>query len=117
MRDAAKIHRILDVQRQLHRIEEWRLADLERALQELAATEQALIHALNEDDALQGLFIDATARRLASIAEEAARVGEEKAAQEQRLLEEAARKVCAERLAHAAGCEAAQTADKRALAD
>ena len=29
---ARKIHRILDVQQQLHRIEEWRLADLERTL-------------------------------------------------------------------------------------
>lgn len=117
MRDPAKIHRILDVQQQLHRIEEWRLADLDRALLALAATEQELIRALNEDDALQGLFIDATARRLASIAEQAARVGEEKTAQEQRLLEHAARKVCAERLVQAVDREVAQAADKRALLD
>ena len=32
MRDPVKIHRILDVQQQLHRIEEWRLADLDRTL-------------------------------------------------------------------------------------
>lgn len=117
MRDPAKIHRILGVQQQLHRIEEWRLADLDRTLRELAATEQDLIRALNEDEALQGLFIDATARRLASIAEQAARVGKEKTAQEQRLLEEAARKVCAERLAHAVDREVAQAADKRNLLD
>ena len=117
MRDPAKIHRILGVQQQLHRIEEWRLADLDRALLALAATEQELIRALNEDDALQGLFIDTTARRLASIAEEAARVGKEKTAQEQRLLEHAARKVCAERLAQAVDREVAQAAEKRALVD
>lgn len=117
MRDPAKTHRILGVQQQLHRIEEWRLADLERTLRDLAAAEQDLIRALNEDDALQGLFIDATARRLASIAEEAARVGKERTAQEQRLLEEAARKGLAERLAQAADREVAQAADRRALID
>jgi len=117
MRDPAKIHRILGVQQQLHRIEEWRLADLDRTLLALAASEQELIRALNEDDALQGLFIDAMARRLASIAEQAARVGEEKTAQEQRLLEHAARKLCAERLAQAVDREVAQAADKRTLLD
>ena len=117
MRDPAKVHRILDVQQQLHRIEEWRLADLDRTLLALAASEQELIRALNEDDALQGLFIDAMARRLASIAEQAARVGEEKTAQEQRLLEHAARKLCAERLAQAVDREVAQAADKRTLLD
>ncbi|HEY5829295.1 MAG: hypothetical protein ACAH24_09575 [Hyphomicrobiaceae bacterium] len=117
MRDPVKIHRILDVQQQLHRIEEWRLADLDRTLLALAASEQELIRALNEDDALQGLFIDAMARRLASIAEQAARVGEEKTAQEQRLLEHAARKLCAERLAQAVDREVAQAADKRTLLD
>ena len=117
MRDPVKIHRILDVQQQLHRIEEWRLADLDRTLLALAASEQELIRALNEDDALQGLFIDAMARRLASIAEQTARVGEEKTAQEQRLLEHAARKLCAERLAQAVDREVAQAADKRTLLD
>jgi hypothetical protein len=117
MRDPAKIHRILDVQQQLHRIEEWRLADLDRTLRELATSERDLIRALNEDEALQGLFIDATARRLASIAEQAARVGKEKTAQEQRLLEHAARKVCAERLVQAVDREVAQAAYKRNLLD
>jgi hypothetical protein len=117
MRDANKIHRILGVQQQLHRIEEWRLADLDRTLLALAASERDLIRALNEDEALQGLFIDATARRLASIAEQAARVGKEKTAQEQRLLEHAARKVCAERLVQAVDREVAQAADKRNLLD
>jgi hypothetical protein len=117
MRDPAKVHRILGVQQQLHRIEEWRLADLDRTLRELATSERDLIRALNEDEALQGLFIDATARRLASIAEQAARVGKERTAQEQRLLEHAARKVCAERLAQAVDREVAQAADKRNLLD
>ena len=65
--EARKIHRILAVQQQLYRIEEWKLADLERTLERLEASQQDLIRALNEDDALQGLFIDATARRLRSL--------------------------------------------------
>ena len=40
-----------------------------------------LISALNETNALHGLFIDATARRLSTTAEEAERVAREKEAQ------------------------------------
>jgi hypothetical protein len=117
MRDPAKIHRILDVQQQLHRIEEWRLADLDRALLALAATEQELIRALNEDDALQGLFLDAMARRLRSLGEEASRVGQQRDEQSARLLEHGARKVCAERLAETLDRELARAGDKRNLLD
>ena len=64
---------------------------------------RSVIRALNEDDALQGLFIDAMARRLRSLGEEASRVGQEQAMPSRaRLLEHGARKVCAERLARAA---------------
>ena len=114
---ARKIHRILDVQQQLYRIEEWKLADLERTLERLAASERGVIGALNEDDALQGLFIDAMARRLRSLAEEASRVGQEKEAQAARLLEHAARKICAERLAEAVDRQVVRATDKKLLLD
>jgi hypothetical protein len=115
--EARKAHRILAVQRQLHRIEEWKLANLERTLEGLAASEQDLIRALNEDDALQGLFIDATAGRLRTLAEEAARVRDEKTAQSARLIEHAARKACAERLVEAVDREAVRAANKKQLMD
>jgi hypothetical protein len=114
---ARKIHRILAVQQQLYRIEEWKLADLQRALERLAASERGVIGALNEDDALQGLFIDAMARRLRSLAEEASRVGQEKEAQAARLLEHAARKICAERLAEAVDRQVVRATDKKLLLD
>jgi hypothetical protein len=115
--DARKVHRILAVQRQLYRIEEWKLADLRRRLEDLEAGERGLIGALNEDDALQGLFLDALARRLRVLAEEAAGLGEEAEARTARLLEHAARRLCAERLAETADRRARQAAGKRELAD
>jgi hypothetical protein len=115
--EARKVHRLLALQRQLHRIEEWKLAGLESALGELAASQQGLIRALNEDDALQGLFLDATARRLQSLAEEASRVAVEKSAQSARLLDQAARKVCAERLAQAVDRKVAEAAERKQLMD
>jgi hypothetical protein len=89
---------MLALQQQLHRIEEWKLAELRESLAGLEASQRDLVGALNEDDALQGLFIDALARRLRSLAEEAARVNREAEAQAARLTEHAARKLCAERL-------------------
>ena len=50
-------------------------------------------------NALHGLFIDATARRLSSIAEEAERVGREKDVQSLKLKEHARRVKICERLA------------------
>ena len=112
-----KIHRILSVQQQLYRIEEWKLADLERTLERLEASQQDVIRALNEDDALQGLFIDAMARRLRSLGEEASRVGQDRDAQSARLLEHGARKICAERLTEAVDREVVRAADKKQLLD
>jgi hypothetical protein len=99
---ARKMHRILAVQQQLHRIAQWRLTDLHGRLEQLAADEKELIAALNEDDALQGLFIDGMARRLQSLSEAASRTAEETEAQSVRLLEQAGRLICAERTAAAA---------------
>ena len=114
---ARKIQRILGVQQQLHRIEEWKLADLERTLERLETSQQDVIRALNEDDALQGLFIDAMARRLRSLSEEASRVGQDRDTQSARLLEHGARKICAERLAETVQRHVVRTADKRQLLD
>jgi hypothetical protein len=114
---ARKIHRILAVQQQLYRIEEWKLADLERTLEGLEVSQREVIGALNEDDALQGLFLDAMARRLRSLGEDASRVGQQRDEQSARLLEHGARKVCAERLAETLGRELARAADKTQLLD
>ena len=103
---ARKVQRMLAVQQQLTRIEEWKLADLERTLEHLEATQTELIGALNDHDALQGLFLDALARRLRATSDAAARVGQEKEAQSATLLEHAVRKACAERLAETVALQA-----------
>jgi transposase len=75
-RRAKKIERVLSVQRQMHRLAEWNVATLERRKAELAASEVELVAALNADNALQGLFIEAMAHRLAALARETDQVNE-----------------------------------------
>lgn len=93
-----KSRRILSTEQQLHRMEQWKLADFERRLADLDAMQVELIGALNDTNALHGLFIDTMARRLSSIAEEAERVGREKDLQSLKLKEHAARVKICERL-------------------
>jgi hypothetical protein len=95
---ADKARRILAAEAQLYRIEQLKMAALERRAAELETTQVELIAALNDSDALQGLFIDTTARRLSSISEEAERVRRDKAAQGLILKEHATRVKMSERL-------------------
>ena len=82
---------------------------------ELDSQRRELIAALNDSDALQGLFLDATARRLMSIAREADEVGREERLQIARVREHAVRVACAERLSEAVAGQAARADEKRAL--
>jgi hypothetical protein len=93
-----KTRRILAAEAQLYRIEQLKMAALERRTAELETTQVELIAALNDSDALHGLFIDTTARRLSSISEEAERVRRDKAAQGLILKEHATRVKMSERL-------------------
>ncbi len=95
---ADKARRILAALEQLHRVEQWKMADLEQRLAELEQAQVELIGALNDSNALHGLFIDATARRLSTTAEEAERVARAKEAQALKLKEHAARVKMSERL-------------------
>jgi hypothetical protein len=99
MRDRRrKIQRILQVQRQLHEVAEWKLAELSRRGMEIDAAKVSLIEALNEDDALQGLFIDTVAKRLTRLSGEADDVSAAKTAQAAQVLAEARRVKTTERL-------------------
>ena len=112
---AQRTRRVLALQEQLHRVERWRLLDLQRRAAELDALRRELIAALNDNDALQGLFLDATARRLMSIAQEADDVGRKEQLQLARVGEHAMRLACAERLSETVDKEAARASEKRAL--
>jgi hypothetical protein len=95
---AQRAGRLLDVMKQLHRVEEYRKIELERRLNELDNTQREVIHALNTDDALHGLFVDTTARFLRSVATEAQKVARAHEVQSQKLLENASKMKQAERL-------------------
>jgi hypothetical protein len=114
---AGKAHRILEVQRQLHRIEEWKLSDLQHRLAELERSQQELIGSLNGESALHDLFIDALARRLRKVAEETSRTGQARDAQAGRVAERAAQVTCAERLSERRDRQDAREEDKAQLLD
>lgn len=116
-RRARKSHRVLALQQQLNRIEQWKLAELQRRLAGLETEQRELIGALNEDHALHGLFIDTMARRLSSLAEEAVVVGRDKDAQSVRAVEHSAKVKLAERLAEARDLDVQRADDRRQLLD
>lgn len=100
MRDRAQgAKRMLEVQRQLHRLEELKFAQLQQRLAKLEQEQLELSRALSEDGALHGLFVDMTVRRLLLLRQEAARLMPEYEAQAKRLIEHTGRVKTAERLA------------------
>jgi uncharacterized coiled-coil protein SlyX len=115
--DPRKARRILALQQQLHQVEQWRLADLKVREGELATAQADLIAALNDDHALQGIFIDSMARRLKALAEEATKTQKAKDLQSVQLLNQGARLICAERLAEAAGLAELRLNEKKDLAE
>jgi hypothetical protein len=100
MKDRAQMaKRVLSVQKQLHRIEELKFAQLQKRLANLEREQLELSQALSEDEALHGLFIDMTVRRLMALKQESARLAPEYQAQARKLVEHTGRVKMAERLA------------------
>jgi hypothetical protein len=85
-----KIERILAIQTKIHRLAEWRLGALDRKQAEISVSKAELVASLNEPP-LQGLFVEAMARRLTLLAREADRVARAREVQERRLREEGLR--------------------------
>ena len=112
---AERTRRVLELQVQLHRVERWKLLDLRRRAGELETQRQELIAALNDSDPLWGLLLNATARRLKSIAQEADAVAREEALQAARVGERALRVACAERLSDTVDRQAAREDEKHEL--
>ncbi|HZT49257.1 MAG TPA: hypothetical protein VFA64_14880 [Hyphomicrobiaceae bacterium] len=116
-RSLTRARRILALQEQLHRVEHWRLLELQHRAAELDRERQELIAALNDDDALAGLFLDATARRLVAIARGADDVARQEQLQGERLAEQAMQVACAERLEERVSLEARRESEKKALGE
>jgi hypothetical protein len=82
MRDRlTKMERILAVQKRLHQMTEAEIGRLDRVRAELQAGQESLVEALNGDTAFHGLFVDAMARRLATLAKEQEAIGATRDAQ------------------------------------
>jgi hypothetical protein len=99
MKDRARAaERIVNVQKQLHRIEELKYAQIQQKLVQAETDQLELTRALSEDEALHGLFVDMTVRRLVALRQVAARLGVELEEQAKALIEHGGRLKNAERL-------------------
>ena len=114
---ARKARRLLNVQEQLHQIEERKKIELQRRHDDLERSQLEVINALNADDALHGLFIDTTAKFLKSLSLEAQRVAEAKTLQMERLRVRATEMKSAERLKDSLEQIVARQGDEKELQD
>jgi hypothetical protein len=110
-----KIRRILHLQRQLHRLSQWRLSELQGQEAAIQDKQRDLIGALNGDGRLQGLFVDAMAKRLSSLAGEEARVAVLKKVQNEDVWAHARRVRQSERQVDAATLERRRGTEKKEL--
>jgi hypothetical protein len=114
---AKKIRRIVRAQEQLKLAEEWRLRSLEGQLADATISERELLTSLGTDNALHGLFLDATVRRLRTVAEEVERLKKQRERQSRKLLASATRLKSAEQLSAAAEHESRREIEKKELLD
>jgi uncharacterized coiled-coil protein SlyX len=114
---AKKAKRILAVEKQLRRIEDLKMYQLQRRLVQLEAEQVDIIEALNKDGALQGLFIDTMAKRLGALAEEANRVACERDEQARRVIARATEEKCAERLSERLDDQVRRLEQRKGLAE
>lgn len=99
MKDRVKAaERIVDVQKQLHRIEEVKYAQIQQKIARAEQDQLELTEALSADDALHGLFVDVTVRRLIGLRQAVAQLGEELKEQAKALIAHGGRLKNAERL-------------------
>jgi len=112
-----KIERILAVQEKLHRLAEWKLAKIEEKQAGLISERKSLVDALNGNDLLQSLFVEAMAKRLAVLARETDRVSREREEQVRQLFAEALRLGRTERVTEKLRRQHAEDLWKRSFRD
>jgi hypothetical protein len=112
-----KLARIVAVQQRLSQIAEIKVAAIGREKSALEKSQTELIAALNDDDALQGVFIEAMARRLASLGRESDKVRDALEAATGQMLTQAMRLQRMERMSEAARREYLQEFWKKGFAD
>ncbi|MGQ7792553.1 hypothetical protein ACUN0C_09110 [Faunimonas sp. B44] len=109
------LERIVGLQRQLHRMAEWRLAELERRRAENDEAQRVLVEALGGDAALHGLFVAPMASRLRSLAVEGERIGRDVDRCRAELLDVSRRLKQAERVAAALAVESLRKSEAEQL--
>lgn len=90
--------RVVQVQRDLQRVAEWRHAELERRVEALETTRRDLVRFLSDEHAFTGLLAANLAKRLSTVAAEIAEAQAAVAAQAAAVLDEARRTKRAERV-------------------
>ncbi|HRO50524.1 MAG TPA: hypothetical protein PLW75_10335 [Hyphomicrobium sp.] len=106
MRDRVKnLKRVLKVQKQLHALEELKYVRLQQKVLQCQEEQRDLTNSLSSDDALHGLFLDMTVRRVQALRLEEARLAPLVEAQLRVLSEHSARLSNSERLSAELGEE------------
>lgn len=101
-----KMERVVEVQRQLKRLTEWKLAILRRDEAGLRKAQEQLVHHLNDDSLHHGLFVGAMARRLSRLSQEEEALRETGKALQEQVVDESMRLKRTERLARTMAREA-----------
>ena len=116
-KDAKSAERILSVQKQIRKIEEAKLGALQGRLQAIKDEQVALVSAMNNDGALQNLFLDTMAVRMKSLASKE-RYAEALVVQQAAVVrDEAGREKAAQRLAERKAQEERMEEEQRQLND
>jgi DNA repair exonuclease SbcCD ATPase subunit len=92
-----KARRVLEVQQDLQRLEEVRVAGLRSRQAEIAASREELVATLSNEAMPRQLLLDAIVRRLKSLSEEEVKVAKELERRSELLRQHASRAKCAER--------------------
>ncbi|HSP25419.1 MAG TPA: hypothetical protein VLQ65_09600 [Saliniramus sp.] len=96
------LQRIKTVQKQRHRMEEWRLVRLSQEEQQLREAQTALLDALNSEHPLHGLFLPTLGRRVGALGREIEATEANRKQQAGKTLEQARRLKVAEKFVRSA---------------
>jgi hypothetical protein len=114
---ARRMRRIFEVQTQLHRLEEVRLAEIERQARDLEEARIEVAHSLGSDSELHGLFVDVMARRLVKLGKEGSALDAAMLQQRAVVLERGSKAKMAEKLAEGLEKQLSQEQQKKLLAE
>ena len=117
---AKRMQRVLQVQERLHQVAQWRLSDIEREARRIEETQAHLLRTLAENDPASPLPLPHALSQLRSLAGAAARVEEDRKAQQKVVFEKAMQEKRAARMAERAQAERrreGEKADQAALLD